>query len=176
MIAMKEKIAAGLERAFAQHGFAEPDIETLRAEADVSLRTLYKYFPTRDERMLAALEHRHGRYIARVTSGLPEDPEAAVSTFFDRIGDWMDEETSHGCLFHAAVAAAPRNAALRDMLVRHKREVSETLAAAIGRIDRLEELTLLIEGLTQSWPLHGRQAVQSAKRLAIPLLDHTTPS
>ena len=60
---MKDKIAAGLERTFAKHGFAETDIETLRAGADVSLRTLYKYFPTREERMLAALEHRHRRYL-----------------------------------------------------------------------------------------------------------------
>ncbi len=175
MVAIKEKIAAGLERAFAQRGFAEPDIETLRAEANVSLRTLYKYFPTRDERMLAALEHRHRRYLAQVTSNLPECPGAALSTFFDRVGDWMDVETSHGCLFHAAVAAAPGNATLRDVLTRHKQEVSERLAAAIGRLDAIEELTLLIEGLTQSWPLHGRRAVKSAKRLSAPLLDQTSP-
>lgn len=172
---MKEKIAAGLERAFAQHGFAEPDIETLRVEAGVSLRTLYKYFPTRDVRMLAALEHRHRRYIIRVTSNLPKGPEAAVSTVFDRIGDWMETETSHGCLFHAAVAAAPGNSSLRDMLARHKREVFEKLADAIGRLDRIEELALLIEGLTQSWPLYGRRAVASAKRLATPLLDQAMP-
>ena len=171
MTMMKDKIAAGLERTFAKHGFAETDIETLRAGADVSLRTLYKYFPTREERMLAALEHRHRRYLAQITTDLPKRPEAALSVFFDRIGAWMDEETSHGCLFHAAVAAAPGNAALRDMLACHKREVSEKLAAAIGRCDAVEDLTVLIEGLTQSWPLHGRQAVQSAKRLAVPLLD-----
>lgn len=175
MMAMKEKIAAGLERAFAQHGFAEPDIETLRAEADVSLRTLYKYFPTRDERMLAALEHRHRRYIAWVASDLPKGPEATVSMIFDRIGDWMEAETSHGCLFHAAVAATPGNRSLRNMLARHKQEVFEKLADAIGRLDGIEELALLIEGLTQSWPLHGRRAVESAKRLATPLLDQAIP-
>jgi AcrR family transcriptional regulator len=171
MTAMKDKIAAGLELAFAKHGFAETDIETLRDSADVSLRTLYKYFPTRDDRMLAALEHRHRRYLAQIAADLPDRPEAALSAFFDRIGAWMDQEASHGCLFHAAVAAAPGNAALRAMLARHKREVSEALAAAIGRYDVIEDLTLLIEGLTQSWPLHGQQTVQSAKRLAAPLLD-----
>lgn len=174
MIVMRDKIAAGLERTFAKHGFAETDIETLRAGADVSLRTLYKYYPTRDERMLAALEHRHRRYLARVTTGLPDHQEAALHAFFERIGDWMNEESSHGCLFHAAVAAAPGNLALRAMLVRHKREVSEALATALGRSDVVEDLTLLIEGLTQSWPLHGGRAVASAKRLATSLLDKTS--
>lgn len=83
----------------------------------------------------------------------------------------METETSHGCLFHAAVAAAPGNGALRDMLSRHKREVAERLARAIGRPDGVEDLTLLMEGLTQSWPLHGRRAVRSAKRLAALLFD-----
>ena len=120
MTATEEKIAAGLERAFAQHGFAETDIETLRAQADVSLRTLYKYFPTREARMLAALEHRHRRYLDLVATDLPTEPGEAVSELFDRIGDWMAVEASHGCLFHAAVAAAPGNRALREMLARRK--------------------------------------------------------
>jgi len=171
MTMMKDKIAAGLERTFARHGFAETDIETLRAGADVSLRTLYKYFPTREGRMLAALEHRHRRYLAQITTDLPKRPEAALSVFFDRIGAWMDEETSHGCLFHAAVAAAPGNTALRAMLARHKQEVAEALAAAINRYDVIEDLTLVIEGLTQCWPLHGQRAMLSAKRLAAPLLN-----
>ena len=170
MTTMKDKIAAGLERTFARHGFAETDIDTLRAGAGVSLRTLYKYFPTREERMLAALEHRHARYLARITMDLPKRPEAALSVFFERIGAWMGEESSHGCLFHAAVAAAPGNPALRAMLARHKQEVAEALAAVINRPDVMEDLTLLIEGLTQSWPLHKHRAVQSAKRLAAPML------
>lgn len=171
MIEMRDKIAAGLENAYAQYGFAEPDIETLRANADVSLRTLYKYFPTREQRILAALEHRHRRYVEQVTSTLPNDPVDAISTFFDRIGDWMEIEASHGCLFHAAVAAAPTNVELRHMLERHKRDVAQALASAMGRFDHIEDLTLLMEGLIQSWPLHERQAVKSAKRLASALFD-----
>ena len=170
MVDTERKIAAGLERTFARHGFAEADIETLRAGSGVSLRTLYKYYPTREDRMLAALEHRHQRYIARVATDLPDDPAAAISTFFDRLGDWMTTETSHGCLFHAAVAATPRNAALRDMLARHKREVSEALATAIAASEKTTELTVLIEGVIQSWPLHGRDAVESAKTFAEALI------
>ncbi|WP_280322004.1 TetR/AcrR family transcriptional regulator [Sulfitobacter faviae] len=41
----KSKIAAGLERAFATRGFADPSVEDLRDAAGVSLRTLYKYTP-----------------------------------------------------------------------------------------------------------------------------------
>ena len=56
MTDMMSKISAGLERAFANRGFAEPSVEDLRDAADVSLRTLYKYTPSRAEMVLAALE------------------------------------------------------------------------------------------------------------------------
>ncbi len=49
------KIAAGLERAFAARGFSEPCVDDLREAAGVSLRTLYKYTPSRDAMVRMAL-------------------------------------------------------------------------------------------------------------------------
>ena len=40
MSEMKTKIAAGLERAFAARGFAEPSVEDLRDAAGVSLASV----------------------------------------------------------------------------------------------------------------------------------------
>lgn len=163
------RIAAGLERAFAAHGFAEPNIETLRDAAGVSLRTLYKYAPSREAMVKMALEHRHERYLARVFSALPADPAQALAAIMDRIGVWMADEAAHGCLFHAAVAAAPNDAALRALLARHKGEVARRAAAATDRPGHAADLMLILDGLTQSWPLLHGAAVDSAKRLAASL-------
>lgn len=159
------KIAAGLERAFAERGFAEPSVEDLRDAAGVSLRTLYKYASSRDEMARAALEHRHQRYLEHVFDGLPADPDQALAALMDRIGAWMAGEAAHGCLFHAAVAAAPRDTLLRALLERHKGEVARRAASATGLEGREVALTLILEGLTQSWPLHGESAVAAAKEL-----------
>jgi len=159
------RIAAGLERAFAEHGFAEPNVETLRDAAGVSLRTLYKYAPSRGEMVRAALVHRHRRYIDHVFTGLPETAENVMDAVIDRIAEWMRREASHGCLFHAAVAAAPHDSGLKSLLQRHKAEVAASAARVTGLRGREIELTLIIEGLTQSWPLHGDAASVSAKRL-----------
>ena len=64
MLDIQNQIDAGLERAFAKHGFAEPNIETLRKATGVSLRTLYKYVPSRNVMILRALEHRHRHLLA----------------------------------------------------------------------------------------------------------------
>jgi len=164
-----EKIAAGLEDAFAHRGFAAPSVEDLRDAAGVSLRTLYKYTPSRQEMIRAALEHRHRRYLAHVFGDLPHSPSAALPALLERVGAWMANEASHGCLFHAAVAAAPDDGVLRDLLARHKDEVARRAAAATRLHGRELELMVIIEGLTQSWPLHGARAVAAAKGLGYAL-------
>ena len=74
------KISAGLERAFARHGFAGPSVDDLRDAAGVSLRTLYRYVPSRAEMVLAALEHRHQRCLTRIFGESPDDAEQALDT------------------------------------------------------------------------------------------------
>lgn len=166
MADMMSKISAGLERAFARRGFAEPSVEDLRDAAGVSLRTLYKYTPSRADMVLAALENRHQRYLSHVFDDLPEGSEEATDAILARVGTWMANETSHGCLFHAAVAADSNSGPLRGLLERHKAEVASRAAAATGFVAVETELLLIIEGLTQAWPLRDDQAVEAAKRLA----------
>ena len=166
---IETRIAAGLERAFAENGFAEPNVDTLRDAAGVSLRTLYKYAPSRDAMIRAALEHRHRRYLAHMFDGLPEGTAPAVSAIVERVADWMNREAAHGCLFHAAVAASPHDRDLRALLQRHKSEVARCAAEATSLPGRETDLLLIIEGLTQSWPLLGNAAVESARRLGLGL-------
>jgi len=166
----QSKIAAGLERAFAARGFAEPSVEDLRDAAGVSLRTLYKYTPSRAEMVLAALENRQQRYLALVFDDLPQAPADALEAILAHVGKWMETETSHGCLFHAAVAADPGSDSLRALLTRHKAEVAAKAAAATNLAGAETALLLIIEGLTQTWPLRGAQAVTAAQHLAKTLL------
>lgn len=169
MTQMQDKIAAGLERAFATSGFAEPSVEDLRDAAGVSLRTLYKYAPSRDDMVLMALEHRHQRYLTHVFGSHRPPAKRDMAELLDRIADWMQTEASHGCLFHAAVAAAPTDKALRDLLERHKKEVSNMAVAASGTDLSPTDVMVIFEGLTQSWSLSKSAALDSAKRLAKPL-------
>lgn len=167
----QSKIAAGLERAFATRGFAEPSVEDLRDAAGVSLRTLYKYTPSRAEMVLAALENRQQRYLALVFDDLPQAPADALEAILARVGRWMETETSHGCLFHAAVAADPGSDSLRALLTRHKAEVAAKTATATNLAGAETALLLIIEGLTQTWPLRRAEAVTAAQRLARAMAD-----
>ncbi len=168
MDSTQNRIAAGLERAFARHGFAQASVDDLRAACDVSLRTLYRHAPSRGQMVLIALEHRHARYMARLTGDLPES--GVLNAVLERVADWMRTEAPQGCLFHAAVAAAPDDPALREMLSRHKSQMARAVATACGLEGREPELTLILEGLTQSWVTMGDAALTAAQRMAA-LLD-----
>jgi AcrR family transcriptional regulator len=167
----REKIASGLEHAFATGGFAEIGVDDLRAATQVSLRTLYKYYPSREDMVLAALEHRHARYLAHLFTDLPAAPERALDEVFDRVDEWMRTNAPQGCLFHSAVAAQPHNEAIREMRERHKGEVAARLGEAAGLSSFADELMLLHEGLTQSWSFMGARAVARAKYMAKSLLE-----
>lgn len=166
MDGLRETIAARLEAAFERRGFAEPGVAELRAAADVSLRTLYRHFPSRDAMMLAALERRHTRYLAFVFDGLPGEGDAALEAAFARVGDWMEGSAAKGCLFLAAVAAKPESGELAALLARHKAEVAARLASASGLAGREAELAVIHEGLTATHAHMGPAAVHAAVRLA----------
>ncbi|MDR6264612.1 MULTISPECIES: TetR/AcrR family transcriptional regulator [Rhodobacterales] len=165
MTDIQNQIDAGLERAFAKHGFAEPNIETLRKATGVSLRTLYKYVPSRDVMILRALEHRHWRYMAHLFPETENADQLPFATIVDRVAQWMKTETTHGCLFHAAVASSPQDEDLRRLLNRHKAEMADRAANASGLTGREGEISVIVEGLMQSWPLRGEEAVSAAKAL-----------
>jgi hypothetical protein len=91
--------------------------------------------------------------------------QKGLDAILSRIGKWMKTETSHSCLFHAAVAADPGSLPLRALLERHKADVAFRAAAATGLGGYDTALLLIIEGLTQTWPLRGEAEVEAAKRM-----------
>lgn len=115
----RQRIATELERAFAEAGFAEQGVEALRAEADVSLRTLYKYFPSREAMIVGALEYRDRTYFEWLAGG-PETGVDHVLHPLVRLGDWLSEVANTGCLFLTALSEYPDSAPIAAVVTEHK--------------------------------------------------------
>lgn len=164
----KQRIAEELERSFAEQGFAEQGVEALRAQADVSLRTLYKHFPSREEMIVGALEHRDRTYAEWLAGG----PEAGVDHVLHplvRLGDWLGEVANTGCLFLNALAEYPDSAAIAQTVKAHKAGIADQfrmrLAAVAPRADTrqlADTLFLLHEGMTQAARFQGRKKATEA--------------
>ncbi len=171
MISTKDQIAARLEQAFNKRGFAEPSVAELKTTAGVSLRTLYRYFPSKDAMVIGALDYRHARYLMFLSEDEPPPGKASIRHLFHRLAHWMTTYAPNGCLSLNALAAHPDNDEVRDSTKRHKQELIEMMARRSGRPEWSNELFLLHEGASAAWPVVGIQAVQSAEAAALKLIN-----
>lgn len=180
MTGTKQRIASDLERSFAVLGFAEQGVEALRAEADVSLRTLYKHFPSREAMIVGALEHRDATYFDWLAGG-PEDGVEHVLHPLVRLGDWLAEVANTGCLFLNAWAQYPESEAIAAIVKAHKARLADEFRQRLDRVapgrdnaHLAETLFLLHEGMTQAARLQGRaRATEAALRAARAALSAT---
>ena len=111
---LKEQIAASLEIAFSQHGFAEQSVAQLKTACNVSLRTLYKHYTSKEMMIVAALEHCHQRYLQFLASGHATSGEQRILDIFDKLNDWMKTFAPNGCMSMNALAAFPENVEIKS--------------------------------------------------------------
>ncbi|MFT5788801.1 MAG: AcrR family transcriptional regulator [Shewanella sp.] len=168
---LKQQIAASLEEAFSLYGFAEPSVAQLKVACNVSLRTLYKHYPSKEAMIVAALEYRHQRYLAFLLNESPSRGVESVVHIFNKLEQWMREYAPHGCLSMNAMAAFPDNQFISEAVKNHKQEVQQVLGFQSKREDLATALFLLHEGVSSAWPVLGQQAITSAKKALIQLIE-----
>ena len=113
---MQERILETADRLFYREGIRVVGVDTVAAEIGISKRTLYNYFPSKDDLIVAYLSRRL-RPIEE--SSLP--PAEQILDDFDRLERAMRRDGYRGCPFMNAVAelADPTHAA-HQIAVAHK--------------------------------------------------------
>ncbi|WP_426357231.1 TetR/AcrR family transcriptional regulator [Pseudocolwellia sp. HL-MZ19] len=162
---LREEIAAKLENTFSQYGFAQPSVAVLKTACNVSLRTLYKHYPSKESMIIAALEYRHKRYIAFLLSESGSTGIDSVLHIFEKLDEWMAEYAPNGCMSLNAIAAFPEDMSLKETVQRHKEEVQVLLEKVSQREDLSTELFLLHESVSSVWPIMGKKSVISAQKI-----------
>jgi len=97
--AMQERILETAGRLFYGQGIRAVGVDTIAAEIGISKRTLYNYFPSKDELVVAYLS-RH--CIPPKTSDRPLLEQ--ILYMFDWLGRWFASDTFRGCRFVNAIA------------------------------------------------------------------------
>ena len=161
-------IATKLEATFARSGFAEPSVATLREASGVTLRTLYRHFPSREAMIVGALDARQAAYRAWLDKGKSKGTgDAAIFDVFDQLAVWMTDRAPTGCLYVQALSAHPGSAAIREAVTRHKADMRALLAERCrmaGRTDPAlpDMLFVLHEGQTAASVTTGPAAARAA--------------
>lgn len=105
MSAKKQEIIDHAFRCFYEGGFHATGIDTVMADTGISKRTLYKYFPSKEDLIEAVLDH-YGDNVeeALFTPALARsnDPRGQILAIFDVRREMMDSCDHQGCLAQKA--------------------------------------------------------------------------
>jgi AcrR family transcriptional regulator len=165
---MQERILQTTDRLFYQQGIRAVGVDTVAAEVGISKRTLYNYYPSKDE-LIAA-------YLSRRFRPLPLTGEPAAEQIladFDRLERSFSDERFRGCPFVNAVAELkePGHAANR-IAVAFKDARRAWFRELLARLDVADpeglatQLMLLVDGAIASAVVRGDPTMARAARAA----------
>lgn len=165
---MQERILETADRLFYGQGIRAVGVDTIAAEIGISKRTLYNYFPSKDELIVAYLSRRLRPAPA---SDLP--PVQQILGAFDRLERTFASNVFRGCPFVNAVAELkePNHAANRIALAfKEQRRAwfrDLLLLLAIDDADTLAmQLQILVDGAIAAALVRGDPRIAVTARAA----------
>lgn len=170
--AMQDRILETADRLFYRQGIRVIGVDTIAAEIGISKRTLYNYFPSKDDLIVAYLSRR-----LRPIEGSNLPPAQQILDDFDRLERAMRHNGYRGCPFMNAVAElADATHAAHRIAVSHKQKrwtLFRDLLNQLG-VDDPEclatQLMILGEGAVAQALMHGDPKMARAAREAARVL------
>lgn len=169
----REKILATAFRLFYAQGLRAAGIDTIIAESGVAKATFYKYFPAKDDLILAYLEKVDGVWTGQLQAAADAaGPDAAAQLvgLFDALASACRRDGYRGCAFINAAAESASGTRVHERTVAHKEHIRawiRDLAVQSGAPDPdklARSLTLVLDGGLASGVLDADPAAATAAR------------
>lgn len=88
---------------FYRFGFQAVGLDRILGEVGITKTAFYKHFESKDDLILAVLDHRDRQDIAQAVGHMRshggDDPRSQILAFFDLMAEWFSEPDFRGCLF-----------------------------------------------------------------------------
>jgi AcrR family transcriptional regulator len=179
----EQLIQAALEL-FSKNGFHAVGVDTISERANITKRTLYHHFKSKEELILAALRYYDERFrndFMRSVEGKTESPVGRLLAVFDVVEEWFGTKNFSGCLFVGAMGEYPEEGTpIRRVCQESKaltREYIKGLAekAQLENAKQLsEQIILLIEGaITMAQVNKSSISALQAKKAAEVLIQNS---
>ena len=180
----EQLIQAALEL-FSKNGFHAVGVDTISERANITKKTLYHHFKSKEELILAALRYydeRHRNSFMRSVEARAENPEDRLLVIFDILEEWFNSKNFSGCLFVRAMGEYPEEGtSIRSVCQESKvltQRYIQSLAekAELQDADELsEQFMLLIEGaITMAQVNNSYLSAVRAKKAAKVLIKGST--
>lgn len=175
----RERIVTAADRLFYGRGVQAVGMDAVRAAAGVSLKRIYALFPSKDDLVVAVLQHRTQRWNAGILAATAAvaDPRDKLLAVFDFLAGWFVEEDFRGCAFINSFgelgALSPRVAAtVRDQKASFQDYVAVLVRDAGAPASLAPQLAILAEGAQTTAAIAGRpDAAHQARDAAATLIE-----
>ncbi len=142
---LRAHIVAVAGKLFAQDGIRAVGVNRVTAEAGISKKTLYKYFPSKDDLVIAYLDAidqpvRDAAIAAATSAG--DDPREQLLGIFDHLARQADSEEFRGCAFASTTIELPPSHPARIRAIEHKDRLRAFLRETAGRAGATDPGTL----------------------------------
>jgi AcrR family transcriptional regulator len=180
----RERILETAYRLFSKHGIQAVGIDTIVAEAHVAKMTLYHYFASKKDLVLAFLDLREQRWthewLEAGIERLAVAPQERVLSVFDLLDGWFRRSDYEGCPFISALLELDdKSSPIHGAAIGHievVRAILERLAAQAACTDpeaTAYELQILVMGAIVSASRGDLDAAARARRLAQMLIEQS---
>lgn len=182
----RDKVLDTARELFYREGFHIVGVDAVVAASGVAKTTLYRWFPSKDDLVLAVLDSRNDEFWAQWEAtaerhaGRPREELVAQVRWISR---YIGSDESRGCTFLNAAAEFPDPAhAARDAVLRNKQTLRRKLLAlcmAAGAADAAllaDQLVLMIDGAFAGSQAFGRNGpAKTLPRAVQAVLDAGLP-
>jgi AcrR family transcriptional regulator len=176
--AVRARILEAADRLYYAHGIRAVGMDAVRAEAGVSLKRLYRLFPSKEALVEQVLLGRHRMWNALVAEATGAgDPRYRLLAIYDMLARWFDQDDFRGCVFINSFgelgSTAPRVA---EIVRTHKAGFQERLAEIVAEVGApaslAAQLAILAEGAQTTAAIAGTSdAARQARQAAAILID-----
>ena len=179
----RELILETAVRLFRERGYHATGIDKIIAESGVAKMTLYRYFKSKDELILAALrrwDEQSRHWLVTEIAARSKSVEERPLVLFDVLDDWFDSNDFKGCMFiNAAAEYSDHDDPIHTAAAEHKRLFRRYLREQVvaGGYENADELTdqivFLMEGaIVTAQVSRQRGAGAQARKAAETLLSN----
>jgi AcrR family transcriptional regulator len=174
----REQILETATKLFYQHGFRAVGIDTIIAESGVAKMTLYKHFPSKDDLIVAYLEHSNQAFwdwCDGVTKPFEGKPRKQLEAIFEGVAKLANSPQCLGCTFTGAAGEFPElDHPGHKAALEHKKQVLEKFkelakSAKLRQPQTVaEQLSLVLDGAWNAARMfgansHAKQVAAAAK-------------
>ena len=166
---------------FSSRAIRDVGVDEIVARAGVAKATLYKYFPSKNDLILAFLERREERWskawVEAEARRRGSTPEGRLLAIFDLFNEWFQQESFEGCSFINVLLEMRSQHPVGDACVRYLeniRTIVRTLAEEAERRDPAEfahSWHILMKGSIVAAGEGDKKAASRAQEIAKLLID-----